>query len=231
MKTSPVLSAILIVLTLTLTSCGPLIFKANFDAYAVGNAPNPNPPGDPSGDEIKGNCGLTVVNSAVVDSKAMRFYNDTGCSVDLMWFESDNLAASNNFLNYTFSGYPESTSHRNFYLSFAGGHFKEAFSILFDSGTLYLTDGGYNQHDIGNYTANQKQTFLVGIDRDTNTYSVTITREGAANIQLSDRPIKDADFWGQTAYILQAYYDTNDSGSSPNGYVFDSVTMNKEDMD
>ncbi|MGB6152585.1 MAG: hypothetical protein WBG48_11385 [Pricia sp.] len=213
------------------SSCGPLIFKANFDADTVGDPPNPNPPGDPSDDEIKGNCGIRVVNSSILDSNAMRFFNEPNCAVGLMWFESGNVATSNKFLNYTFIGYPESTSHRKFTLSFAGGHFRPAFTILYDGGTMYLTDGTYTNHNIGNYTANQKQTFLVGINRETNTYSVTIARAGTSNIQLSDRPVKEATFWGQSAYILNAFYDPDDTNSSTNGFVFDSITINKEKVE
>ncbi len=212
-----------------LSSCGPLIFSADFDGDAVGSAPNANPPGNPSGDEIKGNCGLRVVNSGVLGSKAMRFFNDTSCTFDLMWFESDNVPSSNDFLNYTFVGYPESTTHRKFHMSFAAGHFREAFSILFDNGTMYLTDGSYNNHNIGTYSANEKHTFLVGINRDTNQYALSILRSGAVgNIQLQNRPVKEAAFWGQPAYLLYLYYDSADSSSSANGYVFDEVRMNKE---
>jgi len=226
-KTYPI-SRLLLAALFLVSSCGPLIFKANFDADSVGGLPSANPPGDPSDDEIKGDCGISVINSGVLGSKAMRFYNDPSCSFALMWFESGNVPTSNDFLNYTFVGYAESTAHRKFYISFAGGHFRSAFYILFDNGTMYLTDGSYTSHNIGTYTANQKQTFLVGIDRGSNSYSLTIAREGTSNIQLRNRPVKEAVFWGQPAYILYPHYDTDDQSTSANGYVFDSVLMNKE---
>ena len=221
---------VMVIATFFFTSCGPLIFKANFDADAVGNAPNPNPPGDPSGDVISGNCGIVVVNSSVFDSKAMRFFNEPGCLINLMWFQSESVATSNNFLNYTFSGYPESTSHRKFTISFAAGHFRLAFSITYDGGTMYLTDGSYTNHNIGTYSSNQKQTFLVGINRTTNAYALTISQDGG-NVQLNDRPVKEPDFWGQSNYLLYLFYDSNDTSSSANGYVLDNVTMNKEKLD
>ncbi len=216
---------------LLLSSCGPLIFKANFDSDTVGNDPNPNPPGAPSGDKIKGDCGITIVNSGILSSKAMRFYNESDCLIDAMWFESTTLSTSNQFLNYVFTGYPESTTHRTFNISFAGGHFRDAFTVKYQNGTMYLTDGNYTDHNIGTYTANQKQTFLVGINRATDKYALTISRSGTSNIQLSDRPVREANFWGQPAYILYLYYDTDDSSTSSNGYVIDAVSMNKEDED
>ncbi len=231
MKTKRYLIGLVLVVTsLIFTSCGPLIFKANFDADSVGNAPNPNPPGDPSGDQISGNCGIVVVNSSVFDSKAMRFFNEPGCPINLMWFQSESVATSNNFLNYTFTGYPESTNHRKFTISFAAGHFRSAFSITYDGGTMYLTDGDYNNHNIGTYSSNQNQTFLVGLNRTTNTYALTISQDGG-NVQLNDRPVKEPEFWGQSNYLLYLFYDSNDTSSSANGYVLDNVTMNKEKLD
>ena len=229
MNTKSILAVL--ALALLFASCGPLIFSADFNTDTVSSAPNPNPPGDPSDDEIKGNCGITVVNSSVLASKAMRFFNDSSCTFDLMWFESGNVSTSNNFLNYTFNGYAESSSHRKFYMNFAGGHFRSAFSILFDNGTMYLTDGSSMNQNIGTYSGNQKQTFIVGINRATNRYALTIARNGDANIQLSDRPVKEASFWGQPAYILHLYYDSDDTSAASNGYVFDNVKINKEKVE
>ncbi len=212
---------------LGLTSCGPLIFSANFDADSVGSAPNPNPPGEPSGDEIKGNCGITVVNNSTIGSKSMRFYNAPNCSFKLMWFESDNVPSSNKFLNYSFIGTPESTNHKAFHISFSGGHFESAFDIKFEDGNLLLTDGVHNEHAIGTYSANEKQTFLVGINRDTNEYALNIYK-ASGNISLQNRPVKSATFWGKSAYLLYAFYDIDDTSNAEAGYVFDDVKINKE---
>ncbi|WP_209066113.1 hypothetical protein [Croceivirga sp. JEA036] len=210
-----------------MTSCGPLIFSANFNADNLGSAPNPNPPGEPSGDEIKGNCGITVVDNATIGSKSMRFYNEPNCSFKLMWFESDNVPSSNKFLNYSFLGTPESTNHKTFHISFSGGHFESAFDIKFKDGHLLLTDGAYNEHVIGTYTANEKQTFLVGINRETNEYALNIYKE-SGNINLQNRPVKSDTFWGKSAYLLYVYYDVDDTSNAAAGYVFDDVKINKE---
>ncbi|MEM6965867.1 MAG: hypothetical protein AAF573_13960 [Bacteroidota bacterium] len=230
MKTNPIIIIVaFFAFTLLNSSCGPAIFKATFDSDTVNRPPDSNPPGAPANDKIKGNCGMEVITSSVLNSKAMRFHYDTNCGGSaLMWFEAEPIPTSNKSLNYSFVGYPESSSHKRFHISFAGGHFKGAFQVIYEDGTMYLTDGGYNKHNIGTYVANQKQLFVVNMNRNKDQYNLSIIQPGSSNISLKERPISEDSFWGQSTYILYLFYDIDDADSSPNGYVIDEVKINKE---
>jgi len=239
MKTSTLRTSItLVVMVIAASALGGCatgtLFRANFDADAVGALPNTSPPGAPVGDFIylsdpTGTPGqITVVNSAALSSKSLQYANiDIPVFYRYVGFMStEEMLGANQKFRAIWNGRLDLATNSSALDIWVGdGHFSSLAAIRFKNGQVLLrTSDTPTYENIGSYSESQNHVVTITVDKATQKYSVvmipgsvlsgwrTVLHPAALS---TDRPT--------------IYFHFSENASSSGKYVVDNVLIEKVD--
>ena len=192
MKTIQVLSICLFSLTVACTETQTTIFRANFVADNVGQAPAVAPPGNPTDDQIDFAPGsATVISSTVLNSNALRFSQVTPSP----YINLIASASPSNTVAYivAFIGYKENSSPLTnpAVIAIKSSGNQDALKLLFTSNGIVL-ESRNGENNIGAFTPNVEQVFLIRLNMATSTFSLVIS--GGSLIDIQDEPFLNSNF-------------------------------------
>lgn len=228
-----------ILLCAALVSCKTSkILSANFESDAVGSPPATNLPGDPAGDVIQFDPGLTpqlaVVNSATAGEKALNFRNMTvaipsghnrwlnfrGISTNLvetLWFvyNAKNTSATSNVLIDVSDG---------------SGHLMARMRIQ-SSGDVGLATNILDNYSnvIGN-VGSGSHTIIFTVMPSTLKYNVSIYPSSGPVITAENKPMitENALEFANPAHPSVSFQHESTSGSGGHQYIIESVSISRK---
>jgi hypothetical protein len=222
----------LFVLVTMLTGCGgQLLLQAEFDGETVGELPDGSLPGPPERDVLYfeppplPSVRPAVVISDVGDPRPGLAIHHGGREFTRPWanFRADaNRSGGRNYL-VTWQGASTIAGGGELRVLLMSGHANPGVSLKLKDGQFSLARAWPDEDEdvLGSYAHLQKHTVLIAVDLDAGTYTLTIQRAGASNLQASDRPLVFPEF--EASNLLELGFSW--SGSTGGVYYVDNVVI------
>lgn len=229
--TAQCLATFLAVLALGACASGTL-FRANFDADALGSLPDTTPPGVPTGDVIyvsdptNALAQLVVVNSVALASKSVRYSNVNVpvYSRFVGFMSKEELLPANQKFRAIWVGRADlSPSGSPLDIWLGDSHFKALAAMRLQNGQVRLRTSNAPQYEnIGTYSESENHTVFITIDKGTQQYSIVMVPGGVLS---GWRPVLDPSALGTKRPTL--YFHFGEAASSSAKYEADNVVIEK----
>jgi hypothetical protein len=226
---------VLLISAFILSGCatGPL-FRANFDADAVGAQPNTSPPGAPVGDFIylsdpTGTPGqVTVVNSSALSSKSLQYSNiDIPVYYRYVGFmATEEVLGAQQKFRAMWNGRLDLANNSSALDIWLGdGHFSSLAAIRFKNGQVLLrTSDTPTYETIGSYSESQNHVVTITIDKATQKYSIVMI---PGSVLSGWKPVLHTAALSTDRPTI--YFHFSENASSSGKYVVDNVLIEKVD--
>jgi hypothetical protein len=224
--------AVAVLSALLMSACGSTLFRANFDADAVGARPPETPAGEPVGDYFYMSAPAGVASPAIVvtdaafSGRALRYRNnDVEAWYRYIGFMSKEVTPASENYWAIWRGrpdLPDGVSALDVW--FGNSHFLPMLSLRLANGQVRLrtSDDPSTYETIGSYESGQLHTVLMRVNKLTSRYSVSIISR-AGSVHTGSRPVLNASAVSTLRPTMYMWF--SDAVSSAGSYTLDDIRI------
>jgi len=220
-------------IVLAQAGCGRVLFQDDFDADVVGMAPNDTPPGPPDGDLIywadPTNASLRVVAGSEPADHDLRYRKHPETpSHRFVGFMSREIAPSQRAFTTTWTGVAELDEADGPLDVWIGNtHLGAIAAIRLEDGRVLQRTDVNEYLDIGELPNGNRHTVIITVDREAETYSLSISGPGMETISTPGVPVLDTGYLTTSRPTLYLWF--GEGGTGPSTYTVDEVRIVETD--